>query len=328
MVSQSGIALAGSDVATPPPSAIEIIETACRCCGNAEKERLLSGLRDVEDGLMGDYDISRCSSCRLVYLSRTPAPSSLGSCYLDTYHIRSNREMSAFAKFLYRLRKSVRLRQLVAASGSRPASLLEVGCGDGSFLTYIEEKWLHAAALVGTDIATGSVKLPKRSKVTLIETTAEDLRLGQCFDVIVMHQVLEHLARPVDGLKRIADHLQQGGILVGEVPNWDSPWRRLFPRHWGGLQIPRHQSFFDSHSLEATLRRAGLRLERINYTADAGDLGVSLSNWIADRFGLKTRPRQAWFFIPLMVASAPIVFVQTILFPKIGGLGFKARKAP
>jgi SAM-dependent methyltransferase len=323
---RSGIAVDSAET-VGAPSGIKIIETACRCCGSADKTRLAWGLVDVEDGIAGDYDISRCSSCGLVYLSRTPAPSSLGACYLDSYHVRSNRELSPFTRLLYGLRKWTRLRQLMAASGKRPASLLEIGCGDASFLAYLEERWGGDTTLVGTEIAVENIRRPTGSKITIVRTPAEELDLGQRFDVIVMHQVLEHLANPIEGLMRIAGHLNPGGILIGEIPNWDSPWRRVFTRHWGGLQIPRHQSFFDPQSLGTTLKYGGLHLERINYTADAGDLGVSLANWVADHLRLRTRPRQAWFFVPMMLASAPIVMLHTLLFPRSGGLGFKASKA-
>jgi SAM-dependent methyltransferase len=288
---------------------------------------MMAGLRDVENGVAGDYDVSKCLACGLVYLSRAPDSASLGATYPDSYHTRTNRRVSAITTLLYRLKKWTRLKSIVNRIGRPPSSFLEVGCGDGSFLVYLEEKWPGDRTLVGTDISCGNVELPRGSKVKLIETSAEELDLGQQFDVIVMHQVLEHLPGPVAGLSRIAKCLKPEGILIGEVPNWESPWRQLFPRHWGGLQIPRHQSFFDSASLEATLRAAGLRLEQIVYTADPGDLGVSLCNWITDYFGLKTASRQAWFFIPSIIASAPVVWLQTKVLPRSGGLEFHARKA-
>jgi SAM-dependent methyltransferase len=307
-------------------STINIIEVNCRHCGGAQKERVASGLRDVENRVRGDYDISKCLTCNLVYLSRTPDNATLGASYPESYHTRANRPMNLITRLLYRLKKRTRLNNIEAGIGSPPNSFLEVGCGDGSFLVYVEEQWPGERTLVGTDLSCGNVKVPRGSKVLLVKTSAEKLDLGQQFDVVVMHQVLEHLPSPVEGLRRIFHCLKPGGILIGEVPNWDSPWRRVFSRHWGGLQIPRHQSFFDSLSLDAMLHSGGLRLERIVYTADPGDLGVSLCNWISDTFRLKTLPRHAWFFIPLMIAAAPVVWLQTKLLPKTGGLEFHARK--
>jgi hypothetical protein len=145
--------------------------------------------------------------------------------------------------------------------------------------------------------------------------------------VVVMNQTLEHLPNPVEELRRVADHLSPGGHLVGEVPNWDSPWRKLFPRHWGGLQIPRHQTFFTSATLESVLTNSGFKLKRLMPLTDPGDLGVSLCNWISDQMRLPTPPRQSWLYLPSMIASAPLVLLQVLVLPRTATLGFAAVKA-
>ncbi len=140
---------------------------------------------------------------------------------------------------------------------------------------------------------------------------------------VILYGVLEHLADPRAALQRIHTLLRGGGVLVGDVPNWASGWRKLFPRHWAGQQIPRHQTMFTPESLRAMLDAAGYELR---YVFDPGDLSVSLCNWLVDRLGLRTPPRQVWFFFPLAIFSAPIVWLVDAVTRDSGNMECVARR--
>lgn len=299
---------------------IEIATTACRCCGCDDRDVLVPDVRDVEDGIDGAYEIARCTACQLVYLSRSPTPATLGAAYPQAYYTRDRRDLSAVSSALYRLKYWLRFRPLRAL---KPRAVLEVGCGNASFLTYLESKWPNAR-MTGTEISFGDLALSEGSRVKLIETEAEHLLLDEQFDLILMHQVLEHLADPIAGLRRIRNALAPGGVLIGEVPNWNSPWRRVFGRFWGGMQVPRHQSFFEEASLNDVLRAAGFDDVTISYPADPGDLSVSFCNWLTAKFRLATPPRRAWFFVPVTALAAPLVFLQAMMLRRSGNLAFRA----
>jgi hypothetical protein len=120
--------------------------------------------------------------------------------------------------------------------------------------------------------------------------------------------------------------MKKDAILTGLVPDWDSPWRRVFPRHWNGLHIPRHLVFFDEKSLARTLERAGFSVERMLRVYDPGDAAVSASNWISDTFRLKTPSRQAWFYLPINMLLAPFEILRVFVFNGHSALSFAARK--
>jgi SAM-dependent methyltransferase len=146
------------------------------------------------------------------------------------------------------------------------------------------------------------------------------------YDVVILFAVLEHLADPVGSLKKIARLLKPGGLLLAQVPNWNSCWRKVFPRHWQGLQIPRHQTQFEPRTLRQTLDAAGYDIRGEKFIYDPGDLSVTLCNWIADRLKLKTPPRQVWFYFPVVVLSAPIVWLVNVLTRNSGVIEVVARK--
>jgi len=121
-----------------------------------------------------------------------------------------------------------------------PASILDVGCGRGT--------WLHAFAdlgvhdLVGVDgphVATADLEIPPESFVA--HDLREPLDLGRRFDLVVSLEVAEHLPPDrastfVDSLTRHADAVLfsaaipfQGG--AGHInERWQSQWAAEFAR--------------------------------------------------------------------------------------------------
>jgi SAM-dependent methyltransferase len=314
-------------VATPEALGITIVRHRCPCCLSTEQELLREGLRDVEDGIPGLYDIGRCKGCGLVFLSLGPDAVSLTNCYPKNYIVHTQRMTSWLKRWVFTLRTYLRFRGMIKALGGKPGSLIEFGCGDGQFLNYLESHWGSSCVLVGVDISLMGVECREGSQVRLIQGEVENVEPGRCFETAIMHQVLEHVVDPVHALKRLGTHLEPRAFLVGEVPDWASPWRSVFPQHWGGLQIPRHHSFFTEETLARTLAAGGFELVRTTRVFDPGDLGVSLCNWISEVLSLRTPPREAWFYFPVMFLSAPIVLLHLVIFRRSGCLGFVARKA-
>jgi len=288
-------------------------------------------LNDIEDRTPGEYDVSRCSQCQLIYLSRRPDDASLPHCYPQDYHTRVDRASNPLLRVLFRILHHIRMRQLCRWRTPEMNSLLEIGCGDNRFLSFLETQWGRDYRLAGIDFVVDRKQLAPRSKINLVAgeidklDTLESAGLTDGADMIIAYNVLEHLPHPVDTLRRLSGLMKKGGVFIGQVPDWDSPWRRVFPRHWNGLHVPRHLIFFDRKSLQKTLEAAGLRVERIENVFEPGEFSVSTSNWITDTLKLKTRPRQAWFSLPLMLIGAPFV-ISTVALGLPCALGFVARR--
>ncbi|MBP7828897.1 MAG: class I SAM-dependent methyltransferase [Kiritimatiellae bacterium] len=305
-----------------------IVQSACPLCGHSEGDMLLESLRDVENHIQGEYAISRCRQCRLIYLSTRPDEASLPACYDENYHVRFNRAVNPLLRGLFNARYRLRLRRLLRHNGgSPPASLLEIGCGDGNLLAYLERALPSSTELVGIELSTRNIRLPPGSRIRLHEADFDRMEMGRQFDAVVMYHVLEHLVRPAETLRRIRALLKPGGVLLFQVPNWTTPWRRLFPRHWNGLQIPRHQFFLDPDSLRALCERGGFRIESVAGLLDPGDFAVSACNWITDRLNLRALPRKAWFYIPLVILGAGLVAATHLATGRSGEMEVLARLA-
>jgi SAM-dependent methyltransferase len=295
-----------------PPVGIPTIVGDCLICGSGAADVILDDLRDIENGVAGDYAIARCRDCSGVYLRRRPLPAALGRCYPETYqtHVAGR---SNFMRRLFKIRFAIRsqlVRQHVPAI--ERACIVEIGCGGADYLAYLAERF-PGANLVGVDpFAPADLVLPAGSRVEVFRTEFKDLPATVHPDVVILHETLEHVPEPLATLTEIKTRAPHA-IVVGTVPNWRSLGRAVFSRYWSGLQVPRHQVFFDPPSLAQLLDRAGYRVARISPTFDPGELSVSLCNWICQSLRLKSIPRHAWFFLPLTIAAAPIALIQNIV---------------
>jgi len=304
-------------------SGIAIVDVQCPMCGTKSAQSLLTDLADIEDRVPGRYSIGRCPGCGLVYLSRRPTADSLSRCYPPKYHVHDPVRRRLIPSLLYGFRLKSRCDRLLRSVGERCGALLEVGCGDGSFLELLSRRMPAACTLSGIDLM---ATVRTDSRVTIVRGEFEKVEWASKYDAIVMYGVLEHLADPLSALQRMSRLLEPGGLLVGDVPNWDSLWRKLFPRHWAGLQVPRHQTLFSPRSLRDMLNAAGYDTVGIRYVYDPGDLSVSLCNWIADKLRLRTPPRQVWFYFPAAMLCAPVVGLVNLLSGDSGNMEFVARR--
>ncbi|OGQ46277.1 MAG: hypothetical protein A3H42_04445 [Deltaproteobacteria bacterium RIFCSPLOWO2_02_FULL_46_8] len=302
-----------------------IIESSCPACSSSQKKALRSNLTDVEAHIPGRYGIAQCLDCRFIYLSPRPSASSLKDCYPDTYYTLLTAKRSSLSQKLYLLRYKFRRRRIQKAYHGIPSSLLEIGYGDGAFLAHLKTKWGKQCQLAGIDF-----KPPENRQhldgIDLMEGNFLQFQFKTLYDVIVMYDVMEHLPNPLETLQHVHQFLKPGGLLVMQVPNWNSLGRILFPKHWSGLQIPRHQSFLTRKSFEKMIAKTDSKLKQFNPIFDPGDFSVSLCNWFSDFFKLRTLPRQAWFFIPATIIFSPVVFLQSIFFRNSGEMEIVVQK--
>ena len=95
-----------------------------------------------------------------------------------------------------------------------PATLLDVGCGDGAFL--------RCAQAAGWDVAGSDIHLTagaRRTGVRLFEGPLPDIHFdGDRFDAIRFNQVLEHTPDPLAQVRAARRVVTDGGILLIGVP--------------------------------------------------------------------------------------------------------------
>ncbi|MDI6873805.1 MAG: class I SAM-dependent methyltransferase [Actinomycetota bacterium] len=133
------------------------------------------------------------------------------------------------------------------------SGILEVGCGGGAFLAFLEGKG-HCA--VGVDLLEEAVRLAERAAPRSTILCADALRLpfpDAHFDRLVSHHLVEHLEDLRGALLEWKRVLRPGGIMVVCTPNRVYPSPRIF-------EDPGHVRLYDRAELEEAVRGCGFRV--------------------------------------------------------------------
>ncbi|TWU57983.1 class I SAM-dependent methyltransferase [Rubripirellula reticaptiva] len=211
-------------------------------------ERELIPLRhQVRDAQTGEaFDIAGCPVCGLGVTAGMPND-------LDQYYGKEyvGRRHGFTASMCDRRRIRI-IRGLVQTSA--PAKLLDVGCGDGTFLgTAIQAGYAGIGVERFSSIA-ADAGLPV--KASLDETASESP-----FDIVTMWHVLEHLPNPGEVTEQLRGQIADNGVLVIAVPDFGSLPSRLVGRFWLHLDVPRHAYHFTTESLTKLLSDRGFDVE-------------------------------------------------------------------
>jgi SAM-dependent methyltransferase len=305
---------------------IKIHTIFCPLCNSHRKKPLYKDLVDVEDGIPGKFTISKCLNCGLVYLSVRPTETTLPYCYKQDYHVRVESRRANITRYLYSLKHKHDFQLLKHIVNHVPKSLLDIGCGSGGLLLEIQRKWGNRCHLAGIDLAPPDSNELSNAGIKLFIGNLELMKVVSQYEIVTMNEVLEHVYDPVKALIAASRWLASDGLLIGEVPNFRSPWRKIFPYHWQGFQIPRHMTFFDEITIDKVLNNAGFRLISTGNRINPGDIGVSLCNLIMNQIAPGVRSRQSILYIPLMILTAPIVFFMDKILHTPGILEFVAVK--
>jgi SAM-dependent methyltransferase len=75
--------------------------------------------------------------------------------------------------------------------------------------------------------------------------------------------VLEHVHRPVETVRALGRLLAPGGVLISEVPAFETPLRRLFGARWEFYYAPFHPLHYTAPALREVMALAGLEVDRV-----------------------------------------------------------------
>ncbi len=133
-------------------------------------------------------------------------------------------------------------------------TVLDVGCGQGSFLAELQSEYPHIKTY-GTDISPSAITLAK-AKVSNGQFTVLDAAtdyLEDKFDLVVCSEVLEHIPDDVAALKNIAQ--MTGKYLV--ISTVQGRMRKLEPEAWG------HVRNYARGELVKKVEQSGLRVIKV-----------------------------------------------------------------
>lgn len=135
-------------------------------------------------------------------------------------------------------------------------TFLEVGCGTGFVLSFMEQKGFKVE---GTDILSKSLKLARlRTRAKLICGDFRKIHFAKKYDVIGMFDVIEHIEDDGAFLNKSANLLKQDGFIVITVPANMLLWSQVD-------KISGHKRRYNKKNLSGLLENSGFNIEAVSY---------------------------------------------------------------
>jgi SAM-dependent methyltransferase len=244
----------------PGPAHFEPVD--CYHCGCAGSASFIEAEDDLT-GKPGRFRFVTCTECGLHYQSPRLRLDQVKRYYDEEYIAHRKKTDWGLLTPFYR-RAMERLDRakidlcLPHVSLDPNSSALDVGCGAGTFLYALQQRF--GARCIGVDFKELGA-LPAFDKVAFRHGLFYEQSFGDTrFELITMWHFLEHDYDPPRSLMNARELLSTGGRLVIEVPRLDSLSFRLYGDRWPGLQAPQHTVLFTKASLIAMLDRAGLEV--------------------------------------------------------------------
>ncbi|MGL4629811.1 MAG: class I SAM-dependent methyltransferase [Leadbetterella sp.] len=163
-------------------------------------------------------------------------------------------------------------------------TVLEIGCGEGSFLSKLKEKF---ATPVGLDLNPEAVIVGKKIGVKILNEsiTEHAQNFPQSYDTICAFQLFEHVNEVGDFLKNTIKCLKKGGVLAIGVPNNHSYYFKKDTYHTLNLP-PHHMLLWDANSLEYIAKLFDLEIiEIIKQPVKRMHRGVIYKVWLENLLG-------------------------------------------
>ncbi len=128
--------------------------------------------------------------------------------------------------------------------------LLDYGCGNGSFLKYLNDRKINTT---GVEKSLVSQKVC-RAKGVNVFSSIKDINQSK-YNIITMWHVLEHVSNPSKCISALSKLLSIGGSLVIAIPNIQSIDSQVFKSEWAALDVPRHLWHFTPKGLIDLLQK-------------------------------------------------------------------------
>jgi 2-polyprenyl-3-methyl-5-hydroxy-6-metoxy-1,4-benzoquinol methylase len=300
----------------------------CRACGSLNFKSKYQDVRDLLFGSPGVYQYLECCNCGTLRLM-APNGLSLQERYPPAY---SRRKVPVKPPGTFR--KAIRMyRDLVNSIGRRASvgkrsskisgvlsavwnvldvdgtmrvglptsgrkSLLDVGCGDGSYLLKMHRLGWQVH---GVETSEDSVAICQSLGLAVTYGNIEHAVLPRpFFDVIVLKHVLEHVEEPRSFLIVLRNLLSETGRIYITTPNAGSYNSLRFGENWLGLDVSRHEQVFTRAGLERLAMEAGLSVDKL-------DLSHRIDRFVAFAGYMRESGKN-----PYLESSLPLVLLSYV----------------
>jgi 2-polyprenyl-3-methyl-5-hydroxy-6-metoxy-1,4-benzoquinol methylase len=207
-------------------------------------------------------------------LNECPCCGQLLSSCSKSYYEKSNQDWNSeegtwpsekdYARLVKRRKMDIDQIAKLLAKQYSDIKILDVGCSNGSFVFIANNLGLQAEGVDPSEKAVNDgIKRGLKLHLGLLNDVAFD---DNSFDVITLHEVIEHISEPIALLNECARILRPNGILLIGTGNTDSWTRRIRKNKWDFFDMNHHGghiSFFSPKSLKQLASQTGFSVVKV-----------------------------------------------------------------
>lgn len=215
-----------------------------------------------------EFTYYKCEDCGSVFIQPIPSDQ-LAKIYPANYYSFSNKSKNIVFQLKEWLDKQF-FKKILHQIKNQEINVLDVGGGTGWILSTLKKIDKRISYTHIVDIDANAKSVAEKNGHTYFEGTIEKFNTDKQFHLILMLNLIEHVADPLAVLQKIQTMLSPGGIIVIKTPNTESWDARLYKRsYWGGLHCPRHWVLFSEKSFKILLHSTALEIKKLRYTQGA-----------------------------------------------------------
>ncbi|MBC7873354.1 MAG: class I SAM-dependent methyltransferase [Ferruginibacter sp.] len=261
----------------------------------------------------GEFTYYKCGDCGTIFIYPIPVDQ-LRKIYPSNYYSFTNKAGNLVVRIKEWLDKRFFKKILDDITG-KEISVLDVGGGTGWMLDVLKksDKRISHTQIVDIDDKAGNIA--RQHGHSYFEGTIEAFQTDRLFHLILMLNLVEHVAAPLAVLQKARSLLAPGGMIVIKTPNTNSWDARLFKKtYWGGLHCPRHWIIFSEKSFRIVIQPTGLKIMKLNYTQGAPFWAFSIIAALHRRKIVHVSAKRPvifhWLFAPISALFAVFDFIR------------------
>lgn len=283
----------------------------CPVCKSIDHKHFISTNALMHKPNKECYVFNKCSACESVFLTNRVKENVLKDYYTINYlPYKGAAAWGKYSSFVESSQRKLDVKRLqfvasVTKSKKDFFSILDVGCGQPSFLDLVQQK-LNAKC-TGIDFSDNGWKNDPYDNIKLVKTSLADFKPKQSFDVITLWHYLEHDYHLHETVEKLHECLKPGGKLIIEVPDYRSISAKRQKQFWQGWHSPRHLTLFSEKGF------------RTLFTNDKWTITKHLRYGTLDAFTLwwlgKMEKKQINWSDSMEREFWPLVFLKVVSFP-------------
>ena len=244
---------------------------SCLLCGENDSSELYE---------IDGFSYHRCSTCDSIYTKPHLKDGVLNKLYTDgTYQLYQDNLVKKSSKLRKGVLEQRKFQQIGELFNKDNVSLLDVGCGGGTFLDNCKE---NGWSVEGVD---PSEESSSTSGAKIWHGDFNKMTFSKKFDVITFWGVLEHLSDPIAALSKATSLLNDAGMIVFEVPSANCFMSEYLKKSCFAptryIESGRHNIFFSKFLIEKVAIDFGLEIALIETN------GLDLQTILLEEFNPK-----------------------------------------